>query len=403
MQIRKTILIISAVFPPEQVTSALLNYDLAKELSKTYKVIVLRPKPTRPIGAKFDDTPWKDSNFETIQINSYTNPKSEILGRFREAIDFSKKCCKYIKAHHKGIDFIYNDGWQLFGLYLIAKTCVKYQIPYIVPIQDIYPESLFTGRKIPSKITKLIQPLLMYFDKYYQRNAFRVRTISSEMADYLSNTRAVNREKYLTINNWQNDEDYECVSQFRKSQNLIFAYVGSINSHANVELIIKAFHKANLHNAELHIYGGGNQKEYCINLVDAIDAKNIFFDYVTRKDVPKIQASADVLVLALPKGNGSLCLPSKLTSYLLSGKPVIASVDNDSATSRIIKNEKCGFITSPDDLNTLSQTFIHFSKISDSEIIQMSQNSRNYALKHLSRESNLTKLITVIHNLLNNG
>ena len=44
----KKILIISAVFPPEQVTSAFLNYDLAKALAKDYKVTVLRPKPTRP-------------------------------------------------------------------------------------------------------------------------------------------------------------------------------------------------------------------------------------------------------------------------------------------------------------------------------------------------------------------
>ena len=33
----KKILIISAVFPPEQVTSAFLNYDLAHELAKEYE------------------------------------------------------------------------------------------------------------------------------------------------------------------------------------------------------------------------------------------------------------------------------------------------------------------------------------------------------------------------------
>ena len=48
------ILIVSGVFPAEQVTSALMNYDLARELSKKYRVTVLRPYPTRPIGAKFD-------------------------------------------------------------------------------------------------------------------------------------------------------------------------------------------------------------------------------------------------------------------------------------------------------------------------------------------------------------
>ncbi len=36
---------------------------------------------------------------------------------------FSKKSVEYLKAHNDEIDFVYNDGWQLFGLNIIAKTC----------------------------------------------------------------------------------------------------------------------------------------------------------------------------------------------------------------------------------------------------------------------------------------
>ena len=111
------ILIISAVFPPEQVTSAFLNYDLAHELAKKYDVTVLRPNPTRPIGATFKTTDVNDNTFQTILIDSYTHPESELIGRFKEAIDFSNKSIDYLRTHHKEIDFVYNDGWQLFGLY----------------------------------------------------------------------------------------------------------------------------------------------------------------------------------------------------------------------------------------------------------------------------------------------
>ena len=108
MNKRKRILIISAVFPPEQVTSAALNYDLAHELAKTYDVTVLRPYPTRPIGMQFDNPDVDDSSFKTILINSYTHPESALLGRFRESIDFGRKSAEYIKQRHKEIDFIYN-------------------------------------------------------------------------------------------------------------------------------------------------------------------------------------------------------------------------------------------------------------------------------------------------------
>ena len=59
----KRILIVSAVFPPEQVTSALLNYDLAHKLAKEYEVTVLRPYPTRPLGAKFENTEVEEKSF----------------------------------------------------------------------------------------------------------------------------------------------------------------------------------------------------------------------------------------------------------------------------------------------------------------------------------------------------
>ena len=163
---KKRILIISAVFPPEQVTSAYLNYDLVKALAKEYVVTVLRPKPTRPIGANFKDD-WSDPDFETVLIDSYTHPESELIGRFKEAWDFSRKSVQYLKEHKDEIDFVYNDGWQLFGLHIIAKACVKYNIPYIVPIQDIYPECLLTKSHIPGFAKKLINSVLLPIDKYY--------------------------------------------------------------------------------------------------------------------------------------------------------------------------------------------------------------------------------------------
>lgn len=178
---KKKILIVSAVFPPEQVTSAFLNYDLAHELAKEYKVTVLRPYPTRPIGAKFESAEVEDKSFKTILIESYTHPQSELLGRFRESIDFGRKTSAYIKKHHKEIDFVYNDAWHLFGTILVAKACKKHGIPYMVPIQDIYPECLFTNRSYPVILKACINGILFPIDKYYQKHAACVRTISEEM------------------------------------------------------------------------------------------------------------------------------------------------------------------------------------------------------------------------------
>lgn len=394
---KKKILIISAVFPPEQVTSAFLNYDLAHELAKDYEVTVLRPYPTRPIGAKFDSEDVEDKSFKTILIDSYTHPQSELIGRFKESNDFGRKSVAYIKEHHNEIDFVYNDGWQLFGLYRVAKVCKKYGIPYMVPIQDIYPECLFTNKSYPGIVNSIIKGFLLPIDRYYQKHAACVRTISNEMREYLSSTRNVPEENYLVVNNWQNDEDFLKEYPARPADGkLIFAYVGSINGHANVDLMINAFVEANIENAEFRIYGGGNKKDYCVDLVKQLGAKNIVFDMVSRDKVALVQSQADVLLLALPKGNGNLCLPSKMVSYMLSGKAVLASVDEDSATTRYISESKCGMSVQPDSIESFKEGFLHFSNMKRNEIEAIGNNSRNYSLSHLTREKNLKTVVDKI-------
>lgn len=397
--IRSKIIIISAVFPPEQVTSAFLNYDLAKALAKEYDVTVLRPKPTRPIGASFQDG-WSDPDFDTVLIDSYTHPESELIGRFKEAKDFSKKSVQYLKVHKNEIDFVYNDGWQLFGLYIIAKACVKYNIPYIVPIQDIYPECLLTKSHIPGFAKKIFNSVLLPVDKYYQKHAYRVRTISDEMADYLSGTRKIDRNKYLVVNNWQNDDDFMNLPSAKASDKIVFGYVGSINVHANVDLMIKAFGEANIPNSELRIFGGGNQKESCLQLVKDLGLDNVTFGFVSRNEIPTVQADASVLILALPAGNGNLCLPSKLTSYLLSGRPVLASVDQDSSTKRILEGEGCGKTVVPDDKEALVNGFKYFAELTSAEREKMGEKSREFAMAHLTREVNLSLVIKSIKQLL---
>lgn len=396
----KRILIISAVFPPEQVTSALMNYDLAKALSKDYEVTVLRPYPTRPIGMQFDYAGMGEVPFQTILIDSYTHPESQLIGRFKESIDFGRKCAQYIKEHHDEIDFVYNTAWQLFGVAIVARMAKRYNIPYLVVVQDIYPECLFTNKSYPSIVKNIALFILKPMDKYYQKYAARIRTISDEMAEYLSSTRDLPREKYLVVNNWQNDEDFEGLKDAQESEKLRFVYTGSINLHANVDLIIKAFAKADIPNSELLIYGGGNQKDYCVKMVEDMGLKNVSFGFVKRTDIPQVQANASALVLALPSGNGNLCLPSKMTSYMLSGKPVIASVDQDSATTRYIKEAQCGISVKPDNIDALVDGFRKFSSMPHEQLKTLGTNSRQFAEQNLTRKVNLQRVVENIEHVL---
>lgn len=401
---RNNILICASVFPPDAVTSAYLNIDLANAISKEGPVTVIRPYPSRPKGVTYTDKDIKQyDNFETVLVDSFRCPSSKLLGRFRESISFGRACQKYIEKHHSEIDFIYNHSWHLFGYYMVAKTAVCYGIPYMVVVQDIYPESLFTSRNMPGLVKGFVMKTLGRLDRYTLRNAASVRTISEEMRAYLIKTRGLDEKKVYSVDNWQDDSNHFYKPMEVNSNPFVFEYLGSINSHSNVDLIIRSFAKAQLPDAELRIFGGGNKKEECVQLVKDLKLNNVRFDYVQRENVPQVQAEASVLVLALSKGNGAFSLPSKVTSYMLSGRPILASVDVESATTRYINNAGCGIAVPPADEDALAQAFKNLYSMKQDELASMGTRAREFADMHLTRNYNLNIVVNQIKEILKNG
>lgn len=402
--IKKKIVIVSAVFPPEPVTSAQMNYDLAEKLGEEFDVIVLKARPSRPMGFDFSRTNAVEGKFKQIELDSYVHPKSSITGRFRESRSFGKEAVRYIRGHHNQIDFVYNDGWQFVSLYQVAKACVKYGIPYIVPIQDIYPESLLTKLPKMSLFQWTVKSIMAPIDRYYIKNAAKVRTISYGMAKYLSETRNVPIDRFLVVANWQDDSAfYEYKNNDEKQDDVIrFMFAGNNSTQANVDLIINAFIDADLENAELHIMGGGNAKQNCMDLAEERGANNVFFGPILEGKVPEAQSKADVMVLALKSGTGKLGIPSKLVAYMLSGKAVIASVEQDSDTADIIHNSESGVVVPPDDRVALKEVFVRYCQMKRDDFEKQGQNSRKYAVRELSREANLAKVVIACENIINN-
>ncbi|MCR4920734.1 MAG: glycosyltransferase family 4 protein [Bacteroidaceae bacterium] len=400
----KHILIISANFPPEPVTSAVMNCDLAEALSGDYRVTVLTPPPSRPREMDFSHAVRPVGNYRIIQQESYVHPKSQILGRFRESYSFGRCAVRYIRAHHKEIDFVYNDGWQFVGLYLVARACVKYGVPYLVPIQDIYPESLLTKLPKVNLLRSSVRALMAPIDRYYIRHASRVRTISPLMADYLAKTRRVEKERFLVIANWQDDSGFNIDSmagQGSGDTTVRFMFAGNNSRQANVALIINAFVDADLDNAELYIMGGGNERERCEALARQRMADNVFFGSIPEGKVPEVQSRADVMVLALTHGTATLCIPSKLVAYMLSGKAVLASVEEGSDTARILHEVQCGMVTLEDDRAQLTEAFRKMAAMSKQTLRDMGSRSRRYAETHLSREANLKRVVETITRIVN--
>lgn len=394
------ILVVTALFPPEPLVSANLSFDIANELSKNNEVVVLSPKPTRPMGIKFSDDIIA-YNFKHIVVNSYTHPKSEVFGRLRESYSFGKKIKEYIDMRYEDIKIIYANTWPIFAQLYLVKVASKYKIPLVLHIQDIYPESI--SSKIPF-LGNILDKILIPLDKKILKESTSIITISNRMRDYLISTRNINKNKVLVVRNWQNDDSFlkirnSNIDKVEKDNKFIFMYVGSISPSSRVDLIIHSFVKANLSEAKLIVAGSGSDKIRCIEIAKTYNNENIEFDEVSSDEIPNFQSRADVLILSLKKNMARTALPSKLTAYMFSGKPIIASIDLDSEVSEIIKKSNCGFVVEPENENKLSECFINVFNKDKKELIIIGEQSFNCAISFFSKRYNLSKIIENIENL----
>jgi glycosyltransferase involved in cell wall biosynthesis len=396
----KKLLIISAVFPPEPVVSANLSFDIASAFTDKYKVTVLSPPPTRPLGFKFKVSTQKN-NFEHIQLNSYTCPQSSVIGRFRESYSFGIECYNYI-LNNPNISVIYANTWPLIAQLYCVKAAKKRNIPLIIHAQDIYPESL--TNKIPL-VGKLIYKLLLPIDKYVLKNATSVFAISKKMKNYIATTRAIEANKITVVHNWQNDKefiDYQQLAQAseKKAAPFTFMYLGNIGPVAGVDVLIDAFAKAQMPNTRLVIAGSGSMKEALVQKAkNSINSVIEFWD-VPQGKVAQTQAKADVLCLSVKKGAALSSIPSKLPAYMLSKKTIIASVDEDSDTANCIKDAKCGYVVSPENTDDLAHSMQTVVKLKKEELDILGENGFNFANTYMSKTSNLKIVTTAIESMI---
>lgn len=396
---KKNILIISSVFPPEPVVSAKLSEDIAICLSKKHNVTVIAPIPTRPYGFKLSPTK-KKKPYTLKNLNSYTCPEFNFFGRIIESYSFGQASSSFIKKSKDKFDLIYMNSWPIFSQYLIVKVASKYNIPVITHVQDIYPESL--SNKVPI-FGFILNFLFMPIDKIILEKSKKVLAISAKMKNYLSKSRKISLDKINVVQNWQNEDtfiNYNKSKIVTENKYFSFMYMGNIGPVSGVDLLIESFYKLNLKKCKLIIAGSGTKKKELENLVSFRNIKRVEFVDVADGMVPHIQAAADVMLLPIKKGAASSSIPSKLPAYMFSKKPIIASIDKDSDTANIISISKAGWIIEPENKQQLTNKMreAFFSDSLDLKI--KGENGFNYAIKNLSKKNNLIRVIDLISKTL---
>jgi colanic acid biosynthesis glycosyl transferase WcaI len=214
-------------------------------------------------------------------------------------------------------------------------------------------------------------------------------------------------ERLHVVPNWVDSKsvtpDDDRANEFRANRNIphdafVIVYGGNVGTAAGVETVIESFrYLTNDRKVYLIIAGAGSNLVACQQLAKKIDRQRIVFHIPWPvEETSMTLGAADVLVLPTRGRQSLVSVPSKLISYMLAARPVIALALPQSDLARIIERSGCGWIVEPDQPEQLAVKVEEVMAMEPAELTGLGQAGREFALRHLTREVCLPRVIDVL-------
>jgi glycosyltransferase involved in cell wall biosynthesis len=405
------VLVVSCVFPPEPVVSSLTSENVAADMARRgHEVTVITTFPNRPSGKIFKGySRWpliqsrRGRGYRIIRCFSFFSKHSNILSRFVENIYFGLSGGLAALTLRRP-DVIYTNTWPIISTGIVSLVSRLRRIPLVISVQDLYPESLISQKRI--KENGRLARFLLYGDSRIVRGSRGVIAISRRFREACLK-RGVAEEKLHVIPNWGESEDgagdetktLELRTRLGLGvRNFLCAYGGNISAASGIETVLQAFAgMKDAGEARFLIAGEGSRLPACRELARRNgDRRILFYCPWPKEDTLAVLGAADVLILPTRGHQSLVSVPSKLISYMLSARPVIALAHPDSDLSEIIAASECGWVIEPGQPGRLAEAIRGVMALSPEERRRIGQCGRRYALANLTRQSNLPRLIEIL-------
>jgi colanic acid biosynthesis glycosyl transferase WcaI len=125
----------------------------------------------------------------------------------------------------------------------------------------------------------------------------------------------------------------------------VVLHAGNMGLKQGLEQVVAAARAADEGSAPVRfvLMGDGNQRQSIQDLAEGTRRLS-FRPFVDVAELPNVLAAADVLLVSERESVVDMSLPSKLTSYFASGRPVVAAVHPDGATARELDRAGAGIV-----------------------------------------------------------
>ena len=402
------ILLVTTNYWPEPTGIAIYTTDLARCLSaEGHQVSVLTSLPHYPwwrVPVEFSNLGEGVSSQNGIQVirtKHLVPPEMNALLRMRFEISLWWNLMRVSKSLIVNeFDLVIACMPTVAAGVIGNKIARKWGVPFGLVVQDLSgvgaKQSGLRGGALISKIANIVEGSALH-------GADRLVVVSSAMRDTVIGlgveTKRVSQILNYSARSIDPTDKAAARKKFGWAENeFVVIHTGNMGAKQDLENVVKAAEELGP-NSQIKIYlvGHGNQE----NILKQLCADKINISVmaaVSDEDYSALLSSADLLLVNERSTQMEMSLPSKLTSYLYSERPVIAAVPRGGATWKFL--EGVAELVEAGDPKKLATKIEEVSK-NQGRLDQLAKLGSEFAVKHLDPEIGRAKYLKWVQELLN--
>lgn len=392
------ILVFSQYYTPEPFRIS----DTCEELvRKGHEVTVVTGVPNYPEGIIYEGYRHGERRYEVI--NGVRVYRSYTIGR-RQGV-FFRFLNYYSYAFSSSMNTLLNrykasDGSDFDVVFVQGASPVmmayaglvykwRHKVPVVLNCLDLWPESLQVGGVTESSL------LYRYYHgvaRRIYRACDRILLPSRSYAPYMKEEFDLTSEQLVYVPQYAEDLFGE-VRQPTSEDKVRLLFAGNIGSAQGLDVVLEAAALLKDEPVQFDIIGDGSELVHLKKRAHqlAVTSSVIFHGRKPLEEMPAYYSEASAFLVTLKDSPGmNRVLPGKVQSYMASGKPLIASINGETAT--VIQASHTGLVSPAEDAAALAANIREFIVMSDDERREMGRRARLTYDHHFTKERVLAQI-----------
>lgn len=395
---KRRLTILTQWYPPEQAPFGRMMHELASDLARRdWDVTVITGFPNHPHGEVFGGyrKRWllqeNDTGVSVQRVWLATSTNRSLLARVATFATFTlTSAWRFLRRPRADVVFAVLQPLSV-GVTLPIVASLK-RSKLVFNLQDLHPDTQVG-------LGMIRKPWLITALRAVESFAYRHCTALTVICEPFR-THAVNRgapvERVHVVANWVDTArirpgpDGGAIRREAglDSGQFVALWAGTLGFVSGAGVVIDA---AQLLRDDPHvrflIVGDGPIRAELIERARELGLDNVaFLPFQPEDRLVAVQNAGDVSIVTLAREFAESSVPSKVLAYMAAGRGVVAAVDRDSPTARLLHEAGCGVVVEPDDARALADALRGLAHDTN-RVRELGACARVHAVRYLSREA----------------